>query len=560
MIKLLIIGGCLLILFTQAVFQGIAARTDSQTTDEAVHVTAGYTYLTKGDFRFNPEHPPLVKIISALPLLVINPQLPENFDQTWNNSENFFYDSWRENRSLGEEFFYASGNDANQMIFWSRMPMVLLTLLLGLAIFLISLRHFGPIPALVATGFYALDPLITGHGHLVTTDIAITLGILLSTYTAWQLLKSPTWKHVVWFGLAFGFALLVKHTAIIFIPMLLILATISVINKKDKTYTSKVIKGLLGSTAIIILMIWISFGFQSRPLPVTATATQDIILAQGKIKSSDFSGNEAANKLYTVARPILSILPSDYLKGITMILNHTSGGHDSFLLGENSKTGWWYYFPTLLALKMPLPALIGLISLLYLYIRKKPKNSLVTTSLMVAGLFLLIAMSSKTNLGLRHVMPILPLIFIGIGWVASINKKAKNLMLLMLIWLAIVFTLSFPNYLGYFNEFAGAKAENYNVATDSNLDWGQDMKRIKNYISKEKLVKPFVEYGWLGQDALNYYLGNNFQLLSNNSPKIGDTLIIGATTVNNPDFSTILKKCGEYTQITNGTLACIINK
>lgn len=560
MIKRLVIGGCLLILFTQAVFQGIMARTDSQTTDEAVHVIAGYTYLTEGDFRFNPEHPPLVKIMSALPLLIINPQLPHNFDETWNNSEDFFYDSWRENRLLGEEFFYSSGNDTNQMIFWSRIPIVLLTLLLGLAIFLITLKHFGPIPALIATGFYALDPLIAGHGHLVTTDIAIALGILLSTYTAWRFLKEPKWKYAGWFGLAFGFALLVKHTAIIFIPILVLLALIAVLNKKDNVYSGRIIKGLLGSILIIIFMIWVGFGFQNRTLPTTTTVTQDIINTQGETESSVVSGNETANKLYTIVRPILSMLPSDYLKGITMILNHTSGGHDSFLLGENSKTGWWYYFPTLLALKLPLPTLIGLIGLLTLYIWRRPRNNLITTILITAGLFLLAAMSSKTNLGLRHVMPVMPLIFIGVGWVTSINKKAKNLMLLMLIWLSIVFTLSFPNYLGYFNELAGAKAENYSIATDSNLDWGQDLKRIKNYINEEKLVKPFIEYGWLGQNALNYYLGDNYQLLSDDPPKIGDTIIIGATAINNSEFSTVLDRCGEFVQITNGSLACVINK
>lgn len=560
MIKHLVIGGCLLILLTQAVFQGIMAKTDSQTTDEAVHVIAGYTYLTKGDFRFNPEHPPLVKIMSALPLLIINPQLPHNFDETWNNSEDFFYDSWRENRSLGEEFFYSSGNDADQMIFWSRISTVLLTLLLGLAIFLITLKHFGPIPSLVATGFYALDPLITGHGHLVTTDIAIALGVLLSAYTAWRLFTRPGWKQAIWFGLAFGFALMVKHTAIILIPIILILGAIVLFKKQNNEYTKKILKGLAGSVVVIILMIWAIFGFQNRPLPTTDTVTQDIITAQGGIDGSSVKGNSTANKLYSITKPILNILPSNYLKGMAMILVHTGGGHDSFLLGENSKTGWWYYFPTLLFLKLPLPTLIGLIGLLSLYIWKRPKNSLVTIVLAVAGLFLLIAMSSKTNLGLRHIMPVIPLIFIGTGWVASINRKAKTLMLLMLVWLSIIFAFSYPNYLGYFNEFAGAKSENYNIATDSNLDWGQDLKRIKSFINEEKLVKPFVEYGWLGQNALKYYLGDNYQLLPNGSPKIGETIIIGATAINNPEFSKVLNRCGEFTEITNGTLTCVINK
>ncbi|MEX2361657.1 MAG: glycosyltransferase family 39 protein, partial [Patescibacteria group bacterium] len=233
MFKRIVMVGCLVILLAQATFQVVMAQTDSQTTDEAVHVLAGYTYLTKRDYRLNPEHPPLVKTLAALPLLAIKPNLPADFEQKWQDSENFFYDSWRENRYLGEKFFYASGNDADLMILLSRLPMILLTLLLGLAIFLIVWRHFGAIAALAATGFYVLDPLVAGHGHLVTTDIAFGLGTLLTTYAGWRFFGSPNWKNALWLGLALGLALLTKHTAVILGMMLLITAVWIVATNKQ---------------------------------------------------------------------------------------------------------------------------------------------------------------------------------------------------------------------------------------------------------------------------------------------------------------------------------------
>lgn len=578
MLRQIVFWGCLLILLAQAACQIALARTDSQTTDEAVHVLAGYTYLTKRDFRFNPEHPPLVKILAALPLLAIKPNLPVDFDQKWQSSEDFFYDSWRENRYLGEKFFYASGNDANAMVFWSRLPMIVITFLLGLAILLITWRHFGHIGALVATGFYALDPLVAGHGHLVTTDIAFGLGTLLTAYATWHFFGRPSWRNAVWLGLALALALLTKHTAVILVAALVVIAVWTTATKKQPLLP--ILKGTGIVLAVALMMIWVGHGFNSRSAPPANSISSQIqednasnpaknfegtsLVDQEQFQLTDQELSEAGSqistfdRLYPSVQPLLRVLPGDYLKGLLLVIGHASGGHDSFLLGETSSTGWWYYFPILIALKLPLVTLAALLALIYVVIQKRPKDDFIATAMVFAGIFMISAMSAKANIGLRHIFPVLPLAFVGFGWLVTTGKYAKEIMTGFVLILAATFVLAYPSYLGYFNELAGASGNNYQIATDSNLDWGQDLKRIRDYVDENGLDKPVVEYGWLGTDALTYYLEDNYRLLSETEPAAGNTLIIGATAINRPDFADILARCDGFEPITNGAFVCQI--
>ena len=92
-------------------------------------------------------------------------------------------------------------------------------------------------------------------------------------------------------------------------------------------------------------------------------------------------------------------------------------------------------------------------------------------------------MFSGINIGLRHILPI----YIGLsllGAVAlahawSIPRQAtwiRAAVPFLLFWLAASSLLNHPDYLAYFNEFAGRQPEK--VLVDSDLDWGQDVKRL----------------------------------------------------------------------------------
>lgn len=554
--RLLTFAGLALLLI-QLVVQVRLANLDSATTDEPVHIAAGYSYFKKGDFRYNPEHPPLVKELAALPLLFLPLNQPANEAALWQKSANFFYDSWVENRQYGSELLFSAGNNPDQIVFLARLPIVLLTFLLGLAIWLIVRKHWGSAAALIATAFYVSNPIVNGHGHLVTTDIAISLGYLLTAYTAWLFYDKHSWRHTIYLALALGFSLLAKHTAIILLPgLVLVFGLIWLREKRLQTFWQLLKSGLV-IIGIVLVMIWAAFGFRGRSLPETNSVSGDIAAAQGVTKQAgrgDPYSNPVVDAQYSKIRPFLSLLPADYLKGVSLVIGHTQNGHSAYFLGESSKNGWWYYFPLLILLKTPVPILLAFVLAIGVCLKYR-HNRLVGLLLAAALLFLLLAMSSKANLGLRHVLPIFPLLTVLVGYAFSQSQLLRRPLGVLMVLGLIVYGVSFPNYLGYFNKLAGPKTTNYQLATDSNIDWGQDLKRIANYIEETGLKKPYVVYNWLGPHALDHYLGRNYQTINNRQNPASGTIIVNVSELVEPRFS-YLQNCAKPTWITSAVLAC----
>src|SRR5713101_6905623 len=181
------------LLAVMAAVQVITALEENQTFDEAVHMLAGYSYLETGDFRLNPEHPPLGKILNALPLLLfLKPELPTK-DPRWPDGD--LYD-------LGEAFLYRNRIPADRMLFASRLVTIALTLLLGAAIAVWTRRHFGAGPAVLATFLFCTDPNFIAHGRYVTTDLIAALFIFLSCVTWGRFLRTRRRRDLLLAGIS----------------------------------------------------------------------------------------------------------------------------------------------------------------------------------------------------------------------------------------------------------------------------------------------------------------------------------------------------------------------
>ena len=524
-----------ILLLGQLAFQLYMAKTDAQTTDEGVHLSAGFTYLTKRDFRFNPEHPPFLKELATLPLLFIHPNIPED-QKYWDKAADFYYDSWRENRAFGDEMLYALGNNADLLLFWGRLAPVLITFLLGLAVFLISKRFFGSLGGLISTVFFVLDSLINGHGHLITTDIAVSLGILLSIYFLYRLLETRRMLFGILFGVSAGLALASKHTAVMLIPISLVLIIVYQIWFSEGKRARSLILPIIAAIFLSFILIWASYGFTYR-LPPKINSVQQIFKSNIPLYKTEsfneqkqgFTGTK--DKMTTIvlnaARRVL--FPQDYYKGLVSLLIHAGSGHSSFLLGETSITGWWYYFPVVFAAKTPIPELIGLVAAVWLIIRRKNKPAIFF--LLAALLYLLLAMVSKADLGLRHLMPIYPVIFISLGVLANLKGLWKLLPIALVAFSIFEFITAYPYHLSYFNAAVGGTNNGYRIAADSNLDWGQDLKRIKAYLDESNLGNNvFVEYGWNSELALDYY-GIKRKPLSELTPDSSGYVVIGSSAL-----------------------------
>src|SRR3990167_9349605 len=191
---------------------------DSATFDEVAHIGAGYTYLKYQDGRLNPEHPPLLKSLAALPLLFLN--LKENIPaQSFWTIENVNDRQW----AAGNYLLYEAGNDADQILFWSRLPMILLTAFFGWILFLWVKRRYGAGTGLLTLFFFAVSPTFLAHGKYVTTDVGAALGFFLGIIFFLRFLEKQDLKSAIRLGVILGIALLIKFSLVLLLPIYLII-------------------------------------------------------------------------------------------------------------------------------------------------------------------------------------------------------------------------------------------------------------------------------------------------------------------------------------------------
>ena len=209
-----------LIIFASFLLTFNASLQESAIFDEVAHIPAGYANIKYLDYRLNPEHPPLVKALAALPLIFQKLNFPLQ-GPAWQNDVN---GQWQ----VGNEFLYQSDNNADKIINWARLGPIILSLILVISIYIWAKELIGGWWALLPAFLFAFSPTVLAHGHYVTTDIGAALGIFIATYYFIKLLFEPSRKHLIFAGLAFGIAQLMKFSAILLIPFFIFLLVVFV--------------------------------------------------------------------------------------------------------------------------------------------------------------------------------------------------------------------------------------------------------------------------------------------------------------------------------------------
>ena len=504
-----------LLLFTMAMTGILSMKGDSATMDELAHIPAGYSYLTQFDYRINPEHPPLAKDFAALPLLFLDLKFPIE-SSAWTEDVN---GQWQ----LGTQFIYESGNDADQIIFWARIPMILLLLLLGFLIFKFAKELFNKESALLALAFFSFSPSFIAHGRLVTTDIAATLGTVLATYFWFKFLKNRTKKTIILAGAALGIALLLKFSLILLIPFFAVI-TLAYVFLEKKPFWKYVFSSVLAGLVALFLVITPVYMVHTANYP----AERQLSDTKEILQSSPMESFK--NLCIWAADKPLVRAPGHYLLGLLMATQRTASGNTGYFLGQVSGTGWWYYFPVVYFLKVPLAfhilSLLALIFLLISFIKKAPKpnplewmRSHFTEFSMVVflAIYWFVSVNGKLNLGVRHVLPTFPFIYILVSsllvsFVAKSKESIRKFLIVLVSGLVAWYVASsvtcFPYYLSYFNEIGGGYEGGYEYVVDSNYDWGQDLKRLKNFAEKNDIEKIWLDY--FGGGNPEYYLGEKY--------------------------------------------------
>lgn len=468
-----------LILLVAFVLQGyFSLLGDSAIEDEPPHIGAGYSYLAKGDLRMNPEHPPLIKELAAVPMLFLGLKVD------WQSK------NWLEGKEweFGDDLLYSWGNDADAIIRAGRLVVLGLGVLLGVFIWLFAQKLYGKRAGILALTLFAFCPNLIAHSRFVTTDLGVTLFGFGTVYFFYRYLKEG--RRKLWLVLTavfFGCTLGSKFSGLLFFAVLPMLAFWHMRQTKGKV--SSYLKPLLFIFVFGVVLLWSFYGFSISAYP--------------QLVEWSFT---------TVAKNVPGfvghMVPTAFWVGLLNVLTGTVGGRESYLFGEFQR-GYVEYFPIAFLIKTPIPTLILLALTTVSYLVKKVKLRLEEVVLLVPVLVLGgMALFSQMNIGLRHILPIYPFLFVFVARLANLsfykpNLVQKVLFAAVLVWYVVGTARVYPAYLSYFNEFVGGPQNGYLALIDSNCDWGQELKRLKVYLDQNDIDSVYLDY--FGGGNADYY-------------------------------------------------------
>jgi hypothetical protein len=514
-----------------AVLLARGAWLQSPTLNEPGHLVAGISNWQFGRFDVYKVNPPLVRMAAAVPVLVANAK--SNWDGFYEGA------GARPEFSLGEDFVAANGERSMWLFTLARWACIPFSLLGGYVCFRWAGELYGDRAGLLALALWCFCPNILGHGQLMTPDGGATALAVAACYTFWRWLREPTWWHALGSGAVLGLAELAKTTLVIFYPLWFALWVVYRCSEWRQPFTpgfSPHTRGRLDAPAgtrrvpvairelcmlalrmlIAIYVVNLGYGFEGsgtrlgefRFVSATLGATGDAE------KVPPGGGNRLADS-WLGALPVP--LPRNYVLGIDLQRKDFEDyNHPSYLRGEFRDQGWWYYYLYAMAIKVPLGSwlLLGLAATRGVWWRFISPRSLPTTAaanitwrdefiLLSPAIVILAFVSSQTGFSehMRYVLPIFPFFFIWIGRVATVfdqfpcyGRPARlagpTVILAALAWLIGSSLSVYPHSLSYFNELVGGPKGGHKHLIHSNVDWGQDLLFLKQWLDKHPEATP----------------------------------------------------------------------
>lgn len=466
-------------LFLQAT---LSMRLLNASYDEPGHLVAGYTHWQTGQVRLNPEHPPLIKLLAAWPSHLLGARLSPD-DPAWRHAPP---DQWQ----LGDRFLYS--NDADRLLFWGRMPVVLLALLLGLYVYRWARDLYGTAAGLMALFLYVFCPNVIAHSRFITMDIGLSCFFLISLYYLWRFVRQGRKGTLVAAGLALGLALATKFSAVVLVPSMAL---------------------LLGLAALVPPTEGRSVAGGRRSQHRSDAPGLLNLSGAGDVRTRLKAAVVALLVLLVIAVPVVwavYFFPRDlgfYLRGLMQVGRQHDPNYEYYLLGDFSHDGWWHYFLVAFLIKTPLPTLIVLAASL-VFLKFSPAPRWLDEAFVVIPSLLLFAVTSALAdpLGLRYLLPVYPLLFVFAARSAGFFLARGVHMAVAAglgLWLLAGTIRIYPDHLAYFNEVVGGPGNGHTYLDDSNIDWGTDLKRLKRYMEEKGIEHVRLLYD--GRGSPEYY-------------------------------------------------------
>lgn len=459
----------------------------SVTHDEFWHLPAGLRAWS-GDFAVDRLNPPLSRLWAALPVRLCGITAGPAEDAS----------------DLGGQFI-AARDDFFRWYVLGRLFHLMWSVLTAALLYRWCLELYGIFAARLALLCFLCCPNVLAHGALVTPDAAVMFGFLLTSYCLAGWLANPTWKHTLVLGAALGGLQALKFTGVVFGPVMIAAGIWMLIQAKASdglpVRRSLLCGQLAAMLGVSLLVLAALYGFQGLGRPFGSLTLQSVSFREWQQRLS-FCANWPVP------------LPVDYVLGIDQQRMVMEQPHPIFLDGVWQVTGFLSYYPKTLLYKLShgFQALVVIGAVLALIRKRKSRKANPTFPLPTSPFAFLISLwlpvlilfglatFSGMQLGVRYILPVIPPFAMLAGRVAawvSVQGQAAAWLIRIAAVLLLGSSLRFhPHHLAYFNEYAGGPIGGRQHLLDSNLDWGQDLFRARDFIQAHADENPrFVYFG-----------------------------------------------------------------
>ena len=500
--------------------------TTSPTSDETVHLSAGWSYLATHDFRINPEHPPLLKMMAAAPLMSMRISRDALKGEGWRDSIQHLKGEW----SFPYQFFYEQKNGVfvNDPTTMFRRARLVLLLFCGvgtaLIIFFWALELWGPWGAALSVSLYCFDPNFIAHSGLVTTDVGVCFLMTAAVYCFWRWWRRPTWWNASLFALAFAVAQIVKFSALFLFLVIPILALFAFRKRGARAFA------LYGMALVVAwVVIWAAYGFRfaasESPFPMRQAVDEWYaklhFIGSGETLTDDSLRRAEATTPTGWFGRVLEfeydhhLLPESYVYGIAQMQSF-GALRTSYLWGEQSLTGFPSYFLQAFLFKTPIAAIVAIACALFVAFRSRRREPFL---LIPAALYLGFALSSHLDIGIRHLLPMYPFLYVLCGILGRRFFIAAAAAALSCLVVFAPFDPMWGRHISYFNELAGGPTRGWRILSDSNIDWGQDLPRLHDWLVAHGAGGQKIDLVFFGPAEPRYY-GIQYADVLHNEPLI----------------------------------------
>jgi 4-amino-4-deoxy-L-arabinose transferase-like glycosyltransferase len=472
-------------------------RRDALSADEPIHILAGYLEVFGRTAIVNIEHPPLMKALAGLGLIPLGlPAPPESVPMGARFSD------------FGHAFLFENTVSADAIATAARAPFLALFAGLLALVFFAARARYGDGAALFALSLCALDPNLVAHAGVVHTDLGASLAFLASVLAWDRAWRQPTAGRVAAAGVVLGLALTTKFSCVYLVPVLLVQALWG--SRKDEQPGRAAGRALAAWAAALAVAAVVL-------VAVYAAVTSRMDRGQQRQIIHEMVAGRGAPRLSATIEGLVDVSPplAHYVGGLAAVARQNAvGGGVNFLAGRVSVESFpGYFFVAFLAKSSVAFLLVTALLVVGLVVGAKAARADGVLFLLPAAVLFLASVGTTYNIGIRHLLPVYPLIAVaGAGLFQRVARASVPLArpaVLALCALPVVAAGELwrihPHELSYFNPFAGGPEKGRALLTDSNVDWGLDLARLGDELKRRGVADPTVVY--FGGDDVFYRTG-----------------------------------------------------